>query len=119
MKLKKILIIAVFLISIIGCSMNKESQNNIYQETLSGFTGIRIVDLYSENSEGNISWDIELENGILEISYSSGIIKNEHLATITPGNNEHGTSGYRDGNSVRIFINAIESTTGTVKLSTN
>ena len=105
------------LFMLLSCSFEGDAPTSIELE-LKDFTGSKTIVLSHDSSEGDISWDVLLDSGVLEISYSSGLNRHEHLVTVSSGNRTVGRGGYRDGRGVKVHLKALEPVTGEVRFST-
>ena len=101
---------------LLSCSLDSDASSS-YEAELKDFRGTKTITISHDSSEGDISWDILLDSGVLEVSYSSGVISCEKLVTVTAGDRVVGHGGYRDGKIVKIHIRAFEPVTGKVGFS--
>ena len=96
---------------LLSCSLDGNAPSSVELD-LKDFRGTKTVTLSHDSSEGDISWDILIDSGVLEVSYSSGVISSEKLVTVTAGDRVVGHGGYRDGKTVKIHIKALAPVTG-------
>ena len=111
-------IILVLVLCLVSCTLDDVRTSSTYDAPLKYMKGVKNIELHARSAEGDIHWNIAVEEGILEVSYSSGVIKDEHLVTVGAGETVVGNGGYRDGNTVKIHLKAIEPVTGKVSFST-
>ena len=114
--MKRIIPVILFLLLLLSCSLDSDASSS-YEAELKDFRGTKTITLSHDSAEGDISWDILLDSGVLEVSYSSGISRNIPLINAEAGDRVVGHGGYRDGKIVKIHIKALEPVTGKVGFS--